>query len=231
MNQLRNIFIGILVTAVLLLGLAASRLMKMKMESEEFVLTKLESISLPPPPVPEDQVNDQKIEELQAVAPPPPALADMRPSIDLRRVAIPVTNSHAVLDMEVDLFSLETAPQALPKAVEKRVAGDSANLPTRKIARTKPSVSLGDLDQNPRLLRLGRFRWPRGLRSNQVKVVVEVELNEKGRVRLLKVKSLSDEAIRSVIPSIVNGSRYTAPKRDGIAVKLNFNWPLTLQKP
>ena len=229
MEQLRNIIIGLSVTVVLVLALAASRLVRSTLDLDELVLTKIEPVSLTPPPVPETPV-EQQIEELESIAPSPPAL-DLRPTVDLSGVKIPLTNSHVALNVEVDLFSLDAAPAALPSVVANNSAGEDVKLPVRKLSRVEPSIGLGDLDQSPKLLRLGRFRWPRGLRSNQVKAVVEVELNESGRVRLLRVKSLSDEAIRSVLPSIVNGSRYTAPKRDGHAVKLNFNWPLTLQKP
>jgi hypothetical protein len=81
------------------------------------------------------------------------------------------------------------------------------------------------------VVRRGRFRWPSRVRSELVKAVVKVELNEKGNVKLIEVKSVTDESIRSVLPALVNGSKFTIPKKNGKPMKVIFNWPLILKKP
>jgi hypothetical protein len=151
--------------------------------------------------------------------------------MDLASLTMPNLQVSIPLDLSVDLFSLEVQPmQQLASVPQKKKT-------TNLVRKTSPPVRLGgvtgisDLDGNPSVLRRGRFRWPSRVRSELVKAVVKVELNEKGSVRLIEIKSVSDEAIRRVLPSLVNGSKFTVPKKNGKPVKVVFNWPLILKKP
>jgi len=233
MITLRNIVLGVLFTLLLLVLLSVTRLIFLKVDTEpQMMLTKLQMITLTPPPEPLPVQQDQKNEETEMAAPAsPPSLADLQPSVDLASFTMPKLQKSVPLDLSVDLFSLEVQPQLqIVDAAKPDKAPTSARVP-RPPAKFTGGIGISDLDGKPSVLRLGRFRWPSRVRSELVKAMVKVELNEKGAVRLIEIKSVSDESIRSVLPALVNGSKFTVPKKNGKPIKVIFNWPLTLKKP
>jgi hypothetical protein len=196
------------------------------------LLTKLEIITLTPPPEPPPIEQDQKNEEIVMAAPaPPPSLADLQPSVDLASFTMPNLLTSVPLDLSVDLFSLEVQPKLQIVAVPKPKKTPNPAHVSRPPTRFTGGIGISDLDANPSVVRRGRFRWPSRVRSELVKAVVKVELNEKGNVKLIEVKSVTDESIRSVLPALVNGSKFTIPKKNGKPMKVIFNWPLILKKP
>ena len=233
MGVLRNIVFGMLFTLLLVVFLAVTRLIFFKVEPKKVVLTQLKTIHVSPPPEPLPVQSEEQNEVLPEVValPSPSSLADLRPSIDVASLAIPDLRESVPLDLSVDLFSLEIQPVSQVVAVPKQKKSLSARRLDRSPVKFGGEIGMSDLDANPSIVRRGRFRWPRGSRSEQIKAVVKVELNEKGNVRLLEVKLVSDETIRKVLPAIVNGSKFSVPKKNGKPVKIIFHWPLILKKP
>ncbi len=232
MSALRNVVLGVLFTLLLLGFLAVTRLIFLKVEPYDMMLTKLETITLAPPPEPPSVQPEQEneLEETVAVQ-SPPSLADLRPKIDVARLTMPNLQESIQLDLSVDLFSLEIQPPQQLATVPKQKKTTGLVRRVRPPVRIVGAIGISDLDGNPSVLRRGRFRWPSRVRSELIKAVVKVELNEKGNVRLIEIKSVSDEAIRRMLPSVVNGSKFTVPKKNGKPVKVIFNWPLILKKP
>lgn len=232
MTVLRNIVLGALFTLILLGFLAVTRLIFLKVEPQQMELTRLEPITLTPPPEPMVVAPDQQNEMTEAaMAPPSPSLADLRPSVDLASLTMPNLPQSVPLDLSVDLFSLEVASQPQLVALTKQKKVPIKVRVVRPPAELVGAVGMGELDSRPSLLRMGRFRWPSRVRAELVKAVVKVELSDKGNVRMMEIKSVSDESIRRVLSALVNGSKFTVPKKNGKPVKAIFDWPLTLKKP
>ena len=210
-----------------------TRLIFLKLQPDELVLTKLETLRLAEPAEP-PSLEPKKIrefEEILAVPLPPPPLADVRQTVDMSKLAMPSVSLPQSSNISVDHFSLAIqAPQERTNLLKQKKSANLA-VKSRQSAGFVAEIGISDLDLKPTVLRLGRFRWPSRLRSVLVKAVVKVELNEKGNVKLLEIKSVSDESIRRALPTLVNASKFSVPHKNGQAVKVIFNWPLILKKP
>jgi len=97
--KLKSIILGVAITAVLLCVLVATRLMETTREIQEFEIREVETVTLPEPPVPESASESSEQDQLPT---PPPALADLSPSVDVSLPSIPVpkweTPSHLTVD-------------------------------------------------------------------------------------------------------------------------------------
>lgn len=229
--NLKNIIFGTAVTAFLVVGLGATRLMKIEEPTGELELMEIKPISLSPPPEP---LIIEQNQELTEATPPPPSFADLRPNLSIDTLALPSADQPVAPDVEVDLFAEDLAPADLPspvKSTPKPKVVKAKSTPKAKPQRTKGSIGIDDLDSTPRVLRLGRFRWPSSVRDEQVRAKVVVEIDKNGSVKLLKVQSVSHPAFNSMLPSLVHGCRFSIPKYKGQSVKVAYVWNLILQKP
>jgi hypothetical protein len=227
--KLKNIIFGIVFTAFLVVGLGATRLMKVSESEDILLLEEIKPITLAPPPEP--LVIEQ--EEITETTPPPPSFADLRTNLSIDTLALPSADRPVAPDAEVDLFSQDLAPADLPVPVKK-------SSPKPKVVRktsapkAKPSkgkIGISDLDSKPRVLRLGRFRWPSSVKDDRVNAKVVVEIEKNGSVKLLKIHSVSNPAFKSMLPRVIHGCRFSAPKYKGESVKVAYAWNLILQKP
>lgn len=233
MTVLRNVILGVIFTLLLLGFLAVTRLIFLRLQPEELVLTKLETIRLAAPPEPPSVEPKQKseVEEMLAVPLPPPALADLRQAVDMTKVTMPSVSLPQPLNLSVEHFSLAIqAPEELANVPKQKKSANLAVKPSQATGFVA-EIGMSDLDSKPTVLRLGRLRWPSRARVELIKAVVKVELNEKGNVKLLEIKSVSDESVRRALTALVNGSKFSIPHKNGQAVKVIFNWPLILKKP
>ncbi|SHJ36491.1 hypothetical protein SAMN02745181_1882 [Rubritalea squalenifaciens DSM 18772] len=231
--QLRTLIVGIAVTAILVVVLGVTRLMEVKLEEEVFVLNKLEPISLDAPPEPVDPPDEVKQE---LAPPPPPSFESLSTVVDFDVPAIPHSEARFDPTMEVEMFSSDIAPAEIPvaKVAPKPVAKPTPPRPSAPKGRpqARSYYNPSDLDAIPRQIRKGNFRWPRNVRDNQVKTVLYVELDEKGRVSLIKVRSISNKNFsEDTLKRVLAGYRYTVPTRGGKPTKSRFDLPLTLNKP
>jgi TonB family protein len=95
----------------------------------------------------------------------------------------------------------------------------------------KSSYRVAELDGSPRLIHHPSVSFPTGLASQGVRagtVTLEVELNESGRVSVRRVLSSTHPELVSPARYVAQGSRYTPPKRNGMAVKATMRWPITI---
>ncbi|MFC5049450.1 hypothetical protein ACFPK9_02285 [Rubritalea spongiae] len=229
--NLKNILFGTAFTALLVVGLGATRLMKVEEPVDELELMEIQPISLTPPPEPPEVEPNQ---ELTETAPPPPSFADLRPNLSIETLALPSADQPVSPDVEVDLFAEDLTPAELPspvKAKPKPKVTRAKSTPKAKPQKTKTSIGVDDLDSTPRVVRLGRFRWPSSVRDNQVRAKVIVEIGTDGSVKLLRVQSVSHPAFKSMLSNLVHGCRFSIPKYKGKSVKVAYAWNLILQKP
>ena len=97
----------------------------------------------------------------------------------------------------------------------------------------KSHYSSGELDGRPRLIRTGSTVFPSALSRKGVTrgtVTLEVELSERGSVRVRRVISATHPELVSAAKRVAAGSRYTAPRKNGRAVKAIMRWPITIKK-
>ncbi|MGJ8673629.1 hypothetical protein [Rubritalea sp.] len=229
--NLKNIIFGTAVTVLLVVGLGATRLMKVEEPVEELDLMEIKPISLTPPPEP---MLVEQNQELAETAPPPPSFADLRPNLSIDTLALPSADQPVSPEVEVDLFAKDLAPADLPSPVKARPKSKTVQAkssPKVKAQTSQRSIGSDDLDSTPRVLRLGRFRWPSSVRDEQVKAKVIVEIDKNGSVKLLKIQSVSHPAFNSMLANLVHGCRFSIPKYKGQSVKVAYAWNLILQKP
>ena len=162
--------------------------------------------TLPPPPPLEDPPPPPPKEE-----PPPPDLEipPPMPNLDQLEVSLnPGTGDLSIgagLGIRVD-FSAESAEQL------------------------EQIFDFGDLDEIPRIIREGRFRYPpnspRGQGEAFVRVLVHI--NKDGRVKVKKVTDFSHGEFVNAVTSMAEDSRFTSPMRDGRAVRSKYQWTVRI---
>lgn len=222
----------------MLLVLVLTRLMKLDSEEPELILTEVAAVSLPTPPEPEEEQEETPQPEEIPETPPPPSIEAVNAPVDLSAPAMPDLDIKFDPKLAVDMFSPDVEPAALPtpRAVVKPVVAKVAK-PAVRPSPPRPSTpalksvySVGELDGVPSRLRLGHFRWPSSVRDSAVTAVLDVEIDTAGRVRLVNINSITHQGLRSSIPRILSGTRYTVPRKNGVPVKARFIWTLTLTK-
>ena len=88
----------------------------------------------------------------------------------------------------------------------------------------------GELDEIPRLIREGRFRYPpnapRGRGEAFIRLLVFVEAD--GRISVQKVVDYSHKEFIDAARHMAEGSRFSAPTRNGVAVRSRYEWPIRI---
>ena len=234
--KLKSIFFGIAITAVLLAMLVATRMMVLTVPSTEYEVRKIETVSLPEPPLPPAE----EMHEDDIPPPPPPALANLSVIPNINQPAISVSLTKVDPKLAVETFFTDQAPAALPRPALPRSSvkakgpsgPPSPPRPKVKLApKQKSHYSLGELDQKPRLLRNPSVSFPRSIRNAKSgRVVVRVSILPTGRSRFLSVVSSTHPELIPLARRIANGSRFTPPTRQGKPVKAVMTWPITIKK-
>lgn len=241
-GSIRAIVTGIAATAVLLAVLAASRLWKAAEASEQIEVIEIQPVLPAPeePPLeePEDEVEPEELVETPAL--PVPAL-DLMVSREMEAPTLPKSAIQWDSNMGVDTMSLDRAPAELPlKKVSRPIskpATKANSKPTKrpttksKPIKTKAYYSPGELDGLPRQLRQGRYTWPRRAKGKSGTVRLKLEISSSGRVTVISVLSATDPALIEAAKKLARTSSYTAPKKNGKAVKARFTKTYKLIKP
>lgn len=233
--SIKSIILGIAVTAVLLAVLVATRLMALTPVEHEFEIREVETVSLPEPPSPPAETLPAE----KAPPPPPPALLDLRSTPDVSQAELPVSHLRVDPRIDIDTFFADQPPAPLPvmeePAPEQRpeVSIQSSPKPRMEAAPPKPKseYSLGELDQQPRLLRNPSVVFPRSIRdTDSGRVVVQVAILPSGSSQFISVVSSTHDELIPLARRIADGSRFTPPTRQGKAVKAIMTWPITIKK-
>ena len=94
--------------------------------------------------------------------------------------------------------------------------------------------TFADLPQAPRILNTPRITFPKSLTRRGIKdgkVVLLVEIDQKGRARVLKIISSSHPKLEPVAKDVVKRALFTTPEIEGETVTVRGEWPLYLQAP
>lgn len=257
----KSIITGSLITAVLISVLAVTRLIKMDSDVKEAFLYNVEQVTIDPLPEPplEEEEPEEEVLENPPVA-PLPAL-DLLADAASDATPLPLTTAHFDPQLAISSFEIDRDPADLPvvkavkPAIKKRVKAPTRLKPkgVKKVRRVKPvrppkkvrvikkpkpirekiksSYPPSRLDSKPRLLRQGRFTWPRGAKGKKGSVALLLEIGVSGKVRVVRVLSKTDPKLVSAARRVASNSRFTAPKYKGVAVKTQFKKTYHLKKP
>ncbi|MGB2402162.1 MAG: energy transducer TonB [Akkermansiaceae bacterium] len=229
----KSIILGIAVTAALLAVLVATRLMVLSPVDREFEIREIEMVSLPEPPSPPEE----QLPVEDSPPPPPPALEDLRPTVDMSQPIMLVSNQIIDPRLSIDTFFIDQPPAPLPVKVEvvRPKVAETTIKPQPQAApalsQPKSEYSLGELDQQPKLLRNPSVIFPRSIKdASSGRVVVRVAILESGRSQFVSVISSTHDELVPLAKRIASGSRFTPPTRQGKAVKAIMTWPITIKK-
>lgn len=222
-------------TGLLLTVLVGTRMMVGADSVPEFEIREVETVALPEPPPPPEQ-QDTPVHE---PPPPPPALANLKLVMDVNQPALPVSRERVDPRIPVDTFFTDEPPAPLPsvaKPVAKPVSKPTIEPAPRPVMKAesvtaKSEYSLGELDQQPRLLRNPSVVFPSTIKdANSGRVVVRVAILPSGRCEFVAVVSTTHPELVPLAQRIASGSRFTPPTRQGEAVKAVMTWPITIKK-
>lgn len=108
--------------------------------------------------------------------------------------------------------------------------GLGVDLSTESVEKMEDLFGFGDLDEIPRLVREGRFRYPpnspRGRGEAFVRLLVYVETD--GRISVQKVVDYSHREFIEPARRMAEGSRFSPPMRKGVAVRSRYEWPIRI---
>lgn len=231
----KSIITGIAITAVLLAMLVATRLMVLSPVEHEFEIREIETVTLPEPPSPPEQ----QLPSEDVPPPPPPALTNLRPALDMTQPVLLVNNQIVDPRLSIDTFFVDQPPAPLaeklevvrPVVTESTIKAKPQPQVSPALPQPKSEYSLGELDQQPKLLRYPSVIFPRSIKdANSGSVVVRVAISASGRSDFVSVVSSTHDDLVPLAKRIASGSRFTPPTRQGKAVKAVMTWPITIKK-
>jgi TonB family protein len=137
--------------------------------------------------------------------------------------------------------SIEAPPRLVeppqPAAKPSRPSPPAPSRPSKPASPPAPVAKshygVGELDGKPRLLRHGSATFPPKLARRGVErgtVVLEVELDERGRVKIRRVVSATHSELIAPARRVAASASFTAPTRNGRAVKSIMRWPITIRR-
>ena len=201
---------AILALFIILMMLVLLRVTSVALDSEDPMQT-VRSIELATPPPP---------------PPPPPPLetehseAPSGPAIDLNISG----GGTAILLSDSGIEMVLQTPD-LPE-----VALDSPEIdPVELLEIDWDTIGLSELDERPRRLTNPTIVFPEQLRRRRIQSVdveLDVFITAQGRVILRRIISNPEPILKRQIEYYIARSRFTAPKKDGIAVRTAFIWPV-----
>ena len=174
--------------------------------TEEWIVREIDSPPFETPPPPKTKL-EKKVEELVEKAASPRPL-ESKPNI-IQIEALSANLEVGPGDYQAEFSLLQYNPVA---------SGFQGDL----------FFNLHELDRNPNVLKRGNLRYPphlkrRGL-EGEVKLLVQID--EKGKVKVLEVASFTHPDFVEPSRKAAEGSTYEPPKRNGEAVKVQFYLPV-----
>jgi hypothetical protein len=91
------------------------------------------------------------------------------------------------------------------------------------------AVGLDQLDAPPRLLTSLKIDYPSSLSKrgiSKVSIEIDVMIDETGKVVLRQILGSPHKDIITPLKKVISRARFTAPQKDGVAVRASFIWPL-----
>ncbi|HBR94872.1 MAG TPA: hypothetical protein DEA90_11990 [Opitutae bacterium] len=200
-----SLLLGCGVALIIMLLVPLTQLTQPQRESVE----SIEAVELAVPPPPrrlEEPPPPRKMEEKE----PPPELDQPPPMPSLEQLEIAL-NPGTGGDMSLDI-------------------GLGVDFSTESAVQLEKIFGFGELDEVPRLVREGRFRYPpnspRGRGEAFVNLLIYVEAD--GRISVQRVVDYSHKEFIEAAKRMAEGSRFSPPLRNGLAVRSQYEWPIRI---
>jgi outer membrane biosynthesis protein TonB len=169
------------------------------------------------------------IREVTLAAPPPAPPAQVQRS-HVKQIESPNLQLDAAGQGAQMLLSPEPLTLDLAKLEVPEVKVD--NLQTSMLSSLDFSwqaFGLSELDELPRLLTKVSTQFPDSLKRRGIKKVgvqLSVMIDETGAVLLKQINHNPYPELTKSIKKLVGQARFSIPKKDGVAVRTSFNWPV-----
>jgi outer membrane biosynthesis protein TonB len=169
------------------------------------------------------------IREVTLAAPPP----DPPPQVQRSHVK-PIPSPNLQLDVASQGAQMQLSPTPLDwdltklKLPEVKVDNQHASM-LSSLDFSWQAFGLSDLDERPRLLTKLTTQFPESLKRRGIKKVdvqLSVMIDERGAVLLKHINHNPYPELTKSIKKLVRQARFSIPKKDGVAVRTAFNWPV-----
>lgn len=165
--------------------------------------------------------------------PPPPKMQKTAPKIKTQKEALlqrpPSTQQHS--RMSVQTLNINVAPGIGDSlTLSDPLNNFDIEMDVSKVM--KEIFTFADLNTAPRYLSVPPFQFPKELVRQgirQGRVVLEIEINTKGRARVMRIVSSTHPRLTIEAKRIVTRSRFTIPMVNGQAQKVIGHWPIVLK--
>ena len=169
------------------------------------------------------------IREVTLAAPSP----DPPPHVQRSHVK-PIPSPNLQLDVASQGAQMQLSPTPLDwdltklKLPEVKVDNQHASM-LSSLDFSWQAFGLSELDERPRLLTKLTTQFPESLKRRGIKKVdvqLSVMIDERGAVLLKHINHNPYPELTKSIKKLVRQARFSIPKKDGVAVRTAFNWPV-----
>lgn len=167
-----------------------------------------------------------EIRQLGAVLPPPPP-PPSQPQVQQQQ------------DISLDIAIEGTGPVLPDIEVPNTIDVDKPEMPEVSMDEVSfndftPDIeifNLNQLDSLPSLITRARIIMPDSLKRRGVKQVnlkLDVTIDANGKVSLNRIVENPYEELTKEVQRLIQRSKFTAPQKEGVAVKARFIWPIDI---
>ena len=135
-------------------------------------------------------------------------------------------------------FSLSQLELSLNPSISGalRVGVTSAGFATEvdALSEIQKLFTFADLQSAPRIINSPSIVYPRELVRRGIRegrVLAKIEIDTKGRARVLEIISASDPRLIQAAKEVIRKARFTPPKVGGVPQKVIGEWPILLRAP
>jgi protein TonB len=172
--------------------------------------------------------------ETLTITPPAPTLLPPPPEQVQPREPEPKPEFKEQLqDFSLNQLELSLQP-SIGGALKMGIASAGFATEVDALSEIQKLFTFADLQSSPRVINSPSIVYPRelirsGIREGQV--LVEIEIDIKGRARVLKIISASDPRFIPAAKEVIRKARFTPPKVGGVPQKVYGEWPIILRAP
>jgi len=213
---------GILISALLFVLLAASRLNQS--QENDVTLVDVEILELHSPPAPPEFQEDPEQTDNDLPPPPTPDINLLESLSSLDQPPLQLTPNKISITTPVETFRQSNDVADIAKPIitpPKNVSRVSAQ---------KNEYSLNELDSTPKVIKKGSFRWPRSVRGNQASIKMKLKITKTGDVEVLQIISSDLEALNKTAIRVATQTKFTPPRKNGKIVEATYTRVFNLTK-
>ena len=177
----------------------------------------------------QDSHTELTIREVTLAAAPPPPPPQIQRShvkqIQLPNLQLEAAGQGAQMQLSAKPLDLDILKLKLP---EVKLDNQQTSM-LSSLDFSWQAFGLSELDELPRLLTKLSTQFPESLKRRGIKKVdvqLSVMIDETGAVLLKHINHNPYPELTQSIKKLVRQARFSIPKKDGVAVRTTFNWPV-----